>query len=133
MKKKKQKNTLLEAMAEEMPTSYGTSNSRTVFNHEQKAARTINGRRHPGSGAKTGLKSDCSSDRYQLEAKQTKDHSITLSMAWLEKITKEAMGKSKCPMMHIRFLNPVLGVDNDWVVIPDKEFKRLLDGISGDT
>jgi hypothetical protein len=133
MKKRKQRNTLLDAMAEEMPTPLGSSNSRTVFNHEQKAAAVIGGKRHSGSGAKMGLKSDCSSDRYQLEAKQTQDHSITLSMAWLEKITKEAMGKSKCPMMHIRFLNPVLGVDRDWVVIPDKEFKRLLDGFSGDT
>lgn len=104
------------------------SSHRTVRSHEDHAAEKIGGKRHAGSGAMVGLKSDCSSVEYQLEAKQTEHDSISLKLEWLKKITVEAMGKGKQPVMHIRFLNAPPGVDKDWMIISDREFERLRKG-----
>ena len=81
------------------------SNHRTVFDQETQAASMVGGRRHAGSGSMDGLKSDASSDRYQIEAKQTKHEQIALKLEWLKKISYEAFGKAKVPFVHIRFLN----------------------------
>lgn len=106
----------------------GPSDHRKVFSHETEAAGLIGGRRHAGSGAKTGLKSDGSSDRYQLECKQTAHQSLSVSTEWLQKISREAIGKSRIPMLHIRFLNPPRDMlDRDWVCVPANEFHKIFD------
>lgn len=100
----------------------------TVFEHEEEAARIIGGSRHRGSGASPWMKSDASSDRYQLECKQTAHASMTMQWEWLAKISMEAAGQGKTPGMHLRFLRDVPGVSQDWVMVPAREFERLLKG-----
>lgn len=103
------------------------SSGSTVYDHEDDACRMIGGKRHAGSGAISGLKSDGSSKRYQVEAKQTEHMQIALKMEWIEKITMEAVGKARVPLIHIRFLNCPIGVDGDLVVVSSREFKKLFD------
>lgn len=77
-------------------------------------------------------KSDGSSLRYQIEAKQTKHKQIALKLEWLEKISGEAYGRSRLPLLALRFLVAEMGCEKDWVVIPQSEFKKLYDLAKGD-
>lgn len=108
------------------------SDANTVRQHEDDAAQLIGGQRHRGSGASPWMKSDASSAEYQMECKQTAAASMTLHWDWLEKISMEAAGKGKTPAMHVRFLREVPGVSQDWVMVPAREFERLLAGDKGE-
>jgi hypothetical protein len=98
-----------------------------VNEQEDAGADLIGGRRHVGSGAIEGLKSDASSDVWQQEAKQTVAKSIGLSLEWLEKIQHEAKQTGKRPMLFVRFAKPPshMVVDEDWVVIQASVFERM--------
>lgn len=79
-----------------------------------------------GSGRLEGWKSDGSTDRYQIEAKQTAKQSLTIKMEWLQKITEEALPCGRIPIVAIRFLNcDDLLTDRDWILVPASEFKEL--------
>lgn len=104
----------------------------TVLEQENEAAAMVGGKRHRGSGSSMYLKSDASSDRYQIEAKQTEKKSLGLKLEWLKKITQEAFGRGRVPMMCLRFqANNDPLVESDWVVIPKSEFVRLFEGQDG--
>lgn len=108
-----------------------TSTHATVVEQEEQAAALVGGKRHAGSGAFPTLKSDASSDHYQIEAKQTNKDSLCLTLKWLEKITYEASGTGKIPLLHLRFLSIIPGKsEKDWVVMPVSEFRRLFKGRS---
>ena len=100
---------------------------RAVTAQEEEGARIIGGKRHVGSGAIEGLKSDASSDYWQQEAKQTRAQSIGLKLEWLDKITREARTQGKHPMLFIRFTESASHIiaDDDWVVIPAKDFESM--------
>ena len=100
---------------------------RSVNEQEEKGARLIGGRRHVGSGSIEGLKSDASSSRWQLEAKQTSRKSISVSIEWLEKISREARTQDKHPILFFRFTNipSDIAMEQDWVVIPASAFERM--------
>jgi Holliday junction resolvase len=73
-----------------------------------------------------GYKSDGSTDKYQIECKQTAKDSLSVKSEWLEKISYEAYPNGRIPLVSLRFLNildPL--VSQDWIVIPATEFKRL--------
>ena len=108
-------------------TIHDKSSHESVFKHETEAASLVGGRRHRGSGAITGHRSDGSSERYQIEAKQTQHQSLSVSLGWLTKLSMEAVGKSKIPLLHVRFLNAPVDVDNDWIMVSQREFKTLFD------
>ena len=104
------------------------SSPKTVFAQETEIAELVDGRRHNGSGASMYSKSDGSSARYQIEAKQTKHSSISIKLEWLIKITREAIAKVKIPLLSVRFLNIGFkdhGVESDWIMMPLSEFKHL--------
>ena len=101
--------------------------ARSVLSQENEGARIIDGRRHVGSGAIAGLKSDASGPFWQQESKQTKASSVGLKLAWLDKITREARSQDKHPMLFIRFLDIPDGlvVEDDWVVVPKSVFEKM--------
>lgn len=103
----------------------GESDPDTVFDHETEAAKLIGGERHRGSGASVWKKSDASSEQYQMECKQTGNDSISIKWEWLEKITLEAAGQGKTPVMHLRFLRESPTTSKDWVMVSGAEFERL--------
>lgn len=128
MKKKKNKPLSPLGALRRLKSADERSTHATVLEHENDAAALIEGDRHRGSGASMYRKSDASSERYQLEAKQTEKKSLSLKAEWLIKITKEAIAQRKVPLLSIRFLNirEVL-VDNDWVLLPASEFRELME------
>jgi hypothetical protein len=101
---------------------------RAVNCQEEDGARVIKGKRHVGSGAIPGLKSDASSDVWQQEAKQTAKKSMSLKLDWLYKISFEAKQQRKRPMMHLRFteIPEGMAVEQDWVVIPAAVFAKMV-------
>jgi hypothetical protein len=102
------------------------SSNEKVEDHEHDAARVMGGVRHVGSGRLVGLKSDASSDDFQIECKQTSKQSLSVTLEWLEKISTEAMGRGKVPIMHFRFLEAPPQVSKDWVLVPEWQWKRML-------
>jgi hypothetical protein len=98
-----------------------------VTAQEEEVASMIGGRRHIGSGAVPGIKSDASSDHWQVEAKRTERKTFGLSIDLLSKITAEASVQDKTPMMYITFANIPHGVrmSDTWVVIPKSEYEKF--------
>jgi hypothetical protein len=121
MKKNKPENPLASFMRIRPQSSY-----QKVEEHEGDAANSVGGERHIGSGRLQGLKSDASSEEYQVECKQTSKQSLSVTLEWLEKISTEAMGRGKVPIMHFRFLNAPPAVSKDWVLVPEWQWKRIL-------
>ena len=101
------------------------SSPESVLVQEVEIAQMVGGRRHGGSGASMFSKSDGSSQRYQIEAKQTKHAQHTLKLEWLIKISREALGRSRVPFLSLRFLNTPKDVEKDWIVLPRSEFEDL--------
>ena len=100
-----------------------TSHEKVRF-HEDRAASVFGGKRHAGSGAFQGLKSDASSDDFQIECKRTDKDSLSFKVQWLDKISTEALGVGKIPAMHIELQN--CEHHKRWVVIPEQIFQMLL-------
>jgi len=100
---------------------------RSVEKQEEDGASVIGGQRHVGSGSLSGLKSDASSLRWQQEAKQTKAVSMSITLKWLDKITREARVQGRRPMLHLRFTNIPDSVvaDSDWVVVQASVFEKM--------
>jgi hypothetical protein len=120
MKKKR-----TDPMAEFRSAKGDKSSHQKVLTHESFAAELVGGKRHAGSGAMDGLKSDASSDDWQVECKQTEKRSMIIQLDWLEKITREATGCGKIPMLHLRLLAAEADIQKDWVCIPAKVFEKL--------
>lgn len=99
----------------------------SVFRHEEQAAELVGGKRHKGSGSVHGHKSDASSEDFQIECKQTEKESISIKLEWLDKISREAFGRGRKPLLHIRFLQAD-GIMNqkDWILISAKDFKNYV-------
>lgn len=99
---------------------------RMVTRQEDAAAEMIGGRRHIGSGAIPGIKSDASSADWQVEAKMaTHRKSISISIDWLQKITHEAVMVGKHPMMYLTYqsIPSDVRIEDTWVVIPRSVFE----------
>lgn len=125
---KKKKNTSPLQAYRNIETHDTESTPETVFKQETEVAEAVDGRRHTGSGASMYSKSDGSSSRYQIEAKQTKHSSMSVKLEWIIKITREAVAKAKVPLLSVRFLNIGFkdnGVESDWILMPLSEFKEL--------
>ena len=58
---------------------------------EKRGARLHGGRVQPGSGNGTTHKGDVRTERALIEYKRTDADSITIKLAWLEKVRREAL------------------------------------------
>lgn len=96
---------------------------------EAKAAKQLNARLTPASGALAGAKGDMTADNYLIEAKSTVNKSMSLKLLWLQKITHESLTTGKVPAVSVRFTteygDAVHG--GDWVMMPASQFKELMD------
>ncbi len=94
---------------------------------EKKTARRLAGWLRPGSGAVEGAKGDILLSTYLLENKCTENASLSIKLAWLEKISKEARGENRTPGLSLQFVdklgNPM--PFGRWVLIPEDEFKEM--------
>lgn len=108
--------------------------------HERDTALALGGRVQPGSGSKQGFKGDVREVatlmmEFLIECKRTEDQSLRLQASWLNKITTEA-GPDQEPALAIQFEAEVLRrltqpgqltADADWVAVPRRVFRRLLE------
>lgn len=117
-----------------------TARDRKPKKHEKNTAKNLGGRVQPGSGSRQGFKGDVRDVgtpfvEFLIECKRTEDQSLRVQARWLNKINTEA-GLDREPALAIQFdpdvmqklLEPgQLVAEADWVAVPRKVFKRLLD------
>jgi len=84
---------------------------------ERQLAKELGGRPQPASGAIAGFKGDVVLDDFLIDLKETDAGSFRLTLADLMKITQEADGMAKTPMMVIQF-NKAKIIDKKWAVVP---------------
>lgn len=97
---------------------------------EKRVAKKMGAKLHPNSGAMRGAKSDASLKSFRLEMKSTTAQTIPIEMAWLVKITQEALAHGQTPAVVISFVDaqgvPRLRQYAEWVVLPRVIFEELL-------
>jgi len=70
---------------------------------EKRVAKSMGAKLHPNSGAMRGAKSDASMPKFRLEMKSSTTQTLPIEMAWLVKITQEALAMGRrqpwwCPL-----------------------------------
>lgn len=99
--------------------------------HEKQVARDLGGTLTHGSGSK-GMKGDAhggnpnAGQRIMAEAKSTKAKSMSLKMAWLEKLVQEATEANMEPVLYLRFEAMKFQGATDWAVVPAARYRELL-------
>ena len=91
---------------------------------ERKAAKRLKGTLTPASGAKDGAKGDIVLRKFLVESKATKHESITIKLAWLDKIAKEALDTGRDPALLIQFVDAAGNTwrGSGWALIPERLF-----------
>jgi len=83
---------------------------------------------HPNSGAMRGAKSDASFKGLRLEMKSTTTLTMSLELAWLVKITQEALDHGQVPGVIVSFVNPDgsprKGTHAQWALVPLATFQE---------
>jgi hypothetical protein len=94
---------------------------------ERRVAKSHGAKLQPGSGALEGRKGDMRKGKYLAEAKATVHCSASLQLAWLTKITEEAIGLGCDPLLFLSFVNGSgePKVNGDWVLMPKYVFDEL--------
>lgn len=98
---------------------------------ESRVAKSLGGRRQTGSGAFPGKKGDVRSVELLGECKRTDKKSISVTLEYLEKITKEASYYNKIPCVAIEIESPPKFVNKDWVLVPAGFLNELLEVYRG--
>lgn len=94
---------------------------------EEKVAKRLDGKVTPGSGSMGGVKGDIKFEKILMESKATIKDSISIKLAWLAKISREATDASKTPALSVTYVND----EGDprkfgkWVMIPETLFKEI--------
>lgn len=101
---------------------------------EDRVAEKLDGQRQIASGAFPGHRGDVRCDELLVECKRTDKKSISITIAYLEKISREASEYGCSPAVSISFdgIKPKFRggpfmVDQDWVLVPAKFLAGLLE------
>lgn len=97
-------------------------------NQEKRAADSIGGNRQPGSGAFSFHKGDAIGENYLCECKRTDNKSISIKGEVLDKITKEAAGLGKIPILAIELQVGDPFTSKNWIVMEKSHFENITDG-----
>lgn len=118
--------------------SFDVENSETPTSQENGFAKRAGGHRVARSGAHrshgihdtgSGYRGDVVLEDFIFEAKQTKNHSISIKVDWLNRMAIGARPKGKRPGLHIQFNGTTdIICDSKWVMIEESEFLELLNG-----
>jgi hypothetical protein len=94
---------------------------------EKRVAKSLAARLTPASGALRGAKGDFKTEVYLCEAKSTVKTSLPIELAWMVKISVEALNTGRVPAVALSFVTPDGSAKayGDWVAIPKHEFQRL--------
>lgn len=100
---------------------------------EKRIAQTLGARLTPASGATAGAKGDMKhvGDGFKvlMEAKSTVAQTLSVELAWLQKITKEALEKGMTPALTLSFVRPDGNAlpHGEWVAVPLWAWQELLE------
>ena len=94
---------------------------------EKRLAKDLGGKTQKGSGSKDFHKGDVKSPELLVEAKRTDKDSLSVKKEWLVKIFNESVSYGKIPALSIEFDQMPTIVPKDWVAVPSKTLKLLLD------
>jgi hypothetical protein len=98
---------------------------------ENRVAKSVGGKRQKASGALPGVRGDVKSVELLGECKRTDKKSISITLDYLEKITKEASFYNKIPCVAIEIQSPPKFVNRDWVLLPAGFVQELLEVYRG--
>lgn len=94
---------------------------------EKRLAEDFSGETRRGSGNQDRKKGDVIADYILIEAKSTKNASISLKQDWLKKIDEEAVTyDGRIPALGITFTNMAAGTEKDWIILPKWAVLKLL-------
>lgn len=99
---------------------------------EKKIATDLRGTGTIGSGNK-GMKGDAhggdpdAGQRIMAEAKSTNGKSMSIKLAWLDKLVREALQAGMQPVLYLRFEAAQFQGMTDWACVPASRLKELLD------
>lgn len=99
---------------------------------EKRLAKSLGGRRTPGSGSKA-IKGDVHTQEELVEAKTTSKTQYTLKLEDLQKLERQATGAGKRPVFAIELNNEarVNLLNREWVLIPRHDYEELRNGQEG--
>jgi hypothetical protein len=96
---------------------------------EKRVAKSMGAKLHPASGAMRGAKSDASMPKFRLEMKSSTTQTLPIEMAWLVKITQEALAHGQTPAVVVSFVDPRgeprMKQYAEWVLMPKVVFQEL--------
>ena len=96
---------------------------------ETKTGKRLGGRMVAASGAMIGVKGDIDLDDFLVENKSTVNGSMSLKLQWLQKISHEALGRSKRPALAIQFTDangdPLK--NGSYVMVSERDLQELID------
>jgi hypothetical protein len=101
---------------------------------EKRVAKTLGARLQPASGAMASAKGDMKIQRktkFLAESKSTTADTLKVDLAWLMKVTAEALSQNAQPLLTISFVTPegkLRGLREDWVCMP----RHVFDELTGD-
>jgi hypothetical protein len=101
------------------------------MDQESRIAKAVKGRRQKASGALPGNKGDVRSVELLGECKRTDKKSISITLEYLQKITKEAGFYNKIPCVAIEIQSPPKFVNRDWMLLPAGFVQELLEVYRG--
>lgn len=94
---------------------------------ERRASKRLNARLTPGSGATDKQKGDMVTPDFLIESKATQGASMSVKLAWLEKIAGEARAINREPAVVVQYVDasgrPVQ--DGAWVMVPERVFREI--------
>lgn len=98
---------------------------------EDRVADALGGYRQKASGALPGNRGDVKGIELLGECKRTDKKSISITIAYLEKITHEAVAYDRIPAVAIEFGSTPKLVSRDWVMVPAEFMQELLEVYRG--
>lgn len=98
---------------------------------ERQRIEAVGGHRHSGSGARSGYKSDGSLGyRWRMENKFTAKESFRVQLKELRKLRSECLN-GQAPVFNVDFQDKYTGESKEsWVLVPSKEWERLVNATS---
>lgn len=98
---------------------------KSVARQEKDLADLFGGHPQKASGATRWAKGDSRLPfKYLGEAKQTSKNSYTLKRSVLDKLRAEC-APGEIPVVSIRFTNPQLGKEDEWILLPADKIHKL--------
>ena len=100
----------------------GKPKEKEFSKQEKRISKLIGGHQTKASGASTS-KGDCFNNVFRIECKSTEKKSLSLKMAWLDKITGEARDSGRKPGLSFQFNDST----QRWIAVDEQIFRKMFE------